>query len=516
MATATYPFHVRGEIPAALRGSLLIACSRRHKEQGRFSRWHDSQADLVKVDIRAGKSSRMTAKILAPDPACTGLPGAGAAASVRPGKHASTTAHCYESQPNHGLNYANGKLWATNLLFGAPLEVDVERWRPTRVLSYLPTDAGHPQRSTTSHFAWSLDRRYAYFHQSLFARECGAEPVRSAELRLVELDTRSGGERVWKLRPPLDDPDLHSANFHSAFFFEHAGGRHVGLLKTGAIIEHLQAHASPPRDAEHAVIPMSPSTIWVVRLDPTAEVLQAELLPGLERYRGLALSHLEVDNTTGDGFVLYANAKQADVAEETHGANIYGESPESVIEHYSGMIIEALNFGSVLRYELRKGQHSMRVFSRPYDPRRTSHGHSWLPINLSLDSTRERLFGSFSGFRPRLLPAHVHGAYPGIGVDPRTIRYVPPLLMRFDARTLRPDRTADGGYLSYAEPVAMTVMGGSGGDYVATFAPESGIRVYHADNLNEVVCQAICHELWSYQDSHFRPDPAHMIFVPEG
>jgi hypothetical protein len=40
---------VRGRIPAAVRGSLLVAASRRHKDRARFGRWHDSPADLIRI-----------------------------------------------------------------------------------------------------------------------------------------------------------------------------------------------------------------------------------------------------------------------------------------------------------------------------------------------------------------------------------------------------------------------------------------------------------------------------------
>jgi hypothetical protein len=148
-----------------------------------------------------------------------------------------------------------------------------------------------------------------------------------------------------------------------------------------------------------------------------------QLAPPLGRPYGpaLALSHLDVDASGGDGFVLYANYKQADVAEETHGSNIYGEPPGDVTEHYAGMIVEPINYGLLLRYERRHGQDSVRCFRRPYDPGATSLGHTWLPINMELDSTRERLFCTFNGFHPRLATRHVAAAYPDLAVEPATI-----------------------------------------------------------------------------------------------
>lgn len=250
---------------------------------------------------------------------------------------------------------------------------------------------------------------------------------------------------------------MRGANFHSAFYFEESQKAFVGLLRTGALIESLAAHEGAVR--EHMVTPMSPSTIWLLPINDETTEIQAELLPGIREIGGLALSHLDVDNRSADGFVLYANYKQADVAEETHGVNLYGEPPEAVAEHYSGMIVEALNFGQVIRYGRRQGRHSLPVFRRPYDPLQTSQGHSWLPINIELDSTRQRLFCSFAGFRPRLLSQHIAAAYPNLAVDPARIRYVPPLLMRLDPDTLLPQYEPGRTYLSYAEPVAFTAAG---------------------------------------------------------
>ncbi len=505
-------FHVRGEIPRLLSGSLLLACSRRNKNRSVFSRWHDSQADLVRIDLLPGRPGRVQARMLEVDPTASDveLP-CGRSAVVQRRAVTMGDGSFYATQPNHAINVADGCAWATNLLFGAPLEVDVARWRPRRLLRYFEPTDGAPQVSSTSHFAWSFDRRFAYFHQSLLARESRSSAVRSKMLSLFELDTATGRERRWALSPPQEDSASETANFHSAFYFEEAGRKFVGLLRTGALIESLAPHDVP---SEHRVLPMPASTIWIVEIDPSMDALQATVLPGIRELDGLALSHLDVDATSGDGFVLFANYKQADIAEETHGVNLYGEPPEAVCEHYSGMIVEALNYGMVIRYERRNRKSALRRFSRPYDPSRTSLGHTWLPINLNLDSRRERLFASFNGFRPRLLPRHIASAYPGRVVDARRIRYVPPLLMRFDAHTLEPDHDGKRRHLSYAEPVALAVVGDGNRDYVATFSPEIGLRVYSADDLSAVLCHAVSAEIHTWGDTHFRPDPAHMEFVP--
>ena len=236
-------------------------------------------------------------------------------------------------------------------------------------------------------------------------------------------------------------------------------------------------------------------------------------LPEVTRLGALALSHLDVDASGRNGFVLYANFKQADVAEETHGANIYGEPPGKVKEQYPGMTVEALNYGTVMRLERHKGKNNLRTFSRPYDPDNTSLGHSWLPINIEMDPSRKWLFCSFAGFRPRLLPRHVAAAYPAIAVDPARIRYVPPLLMRFQAGTLEVDSGKDRRHLSYAEPIAMTSVYDGRQTYVCTFSPETGIRIYQAEDLSAMVCHAVAPEFMNWRETHFRPDPAHMQFA---
>jgi len=489
-----FDLFVRGEIPSALAGSLLTTASRRNKERTLFSRWHDSQADLIRLDLVPGKPGRIRAFFLSVDPYWK-IP----QPQRRP--------PFYATQPNHGLNAKSDKLWATNLLFGAPLEIDIPSWKPRRLLRRIVPDCESPQISSTSHFAWSPDQRYAYYHQSLLNQS--DELVRAKDIAIVRIDCETGSERMWKLLPPSEDSDPCGANFHSAFCYEEYGRKFIGLLRTGAILESLKPHMPV---TEHEVVPMTASTIWIAELKEESSELQATLLPGIRELGGLALSHLDIDATGGDGFVLYANYKQADVAEETHGINIYGEHPSEVSEHYSGMTVEALNFGLVLRYEKRSAKTSIRTFNRPYQPGRTSQGHSWLPINIQLDSQRKRLFCSFSGFRPRLLPQHIAKAYPDVAVDPQRIRYVPPLLMRFEAETLVPDYDKSRTYLSYTEPMAFCVAGDASKDYICTFSTETGLRIYLADDLSRVICHAVSPLLMNWRDSHFRPDPAHLVF----
>jgi hypothetical protein len=506
-----FDLYVRGAIPAELSGSLVVATSRRHKRRDVFGRWQDSQADLIRLDLYPGKPGRIVAHVLPIDPTGADLP-SDVTSGPSPPFYAGLSRYGYVTQPNHGLNLAGSRLWVTNLLFGAPIELDLQVWKPERILRYVEPDGRAPGITSTSHFAWSIDGRYAYFHQSLLRDGDGDRPVQSEDLRLIALDVASGRERIWKLLPPDDDNHLEAANFHSAFYFEEAGKRCVGLLRTGAVIGNLRPHPSP---GGHRVFPSLASTIWIVELDDRSDCLQATLLPGIRELNGLALSHLDVDNTRRDGFVLYANYKEADVAEETHGPNMYGVPAASILEHYSGMIVEALNYGQVLRYERRHGSYNLKVFQRPYDCERTSLGHTWLPINVELDSSRESVFCSFSGFRPRLLAKHIWDTYPDRAVDPNLIRFVPSLLLRMRARDLSLDqRTGKRDYISYTEPIALAVVGDSDSGYVCTFSPEVGLRIYRACDLGHMVGQATGAPLSQWQDSHFRPEPAHMVFWP--
>ncbi|MBV8519316.1 MAG: hypothetical protein JO197_18120 [Acidobacteria bacterium] len=501
--------NVRGEIPTAVQGSFIVAMSRRDKRHDHFSRWHDSQADLVRIDVIPGRPGRASAQLLEVDPSGASVGDGFASTEFDRASYRTEPRYGYATQPNHGLNLAGNTLWATNLLFGAPLEIDVPRWRATRILRYVTPSVGAPRVSGTSHFAWSLDGRYAYFHQSLFAQRTNG-PVATEDLRLVRLDVRTGAEKIWTLIPPDADRASSEINFHSAFYFEEAGKRFVGLLKTGAIVENLAPHTMP---FDHTVIPMTASTIWIVELDENRSDLKASLLAGIREVDGLALSHLDVDNRSGDGFVLFANYKEADVAEETHGSNIFDEAPEVVSEHYAGMTVQPINVGQVIRVARKNGTTTIRSFKRHYDVGRTSLGHTWMPINIELDESRSHLFCSFAGLRPRLVPRHISTAYPTRVFDPKNVSYVPPVLMRFDADTLEPEYSKRRDYLSYAEPIAMTVVGRVGDGYVCTFSPEVGLRMYRADDLSTMVAHINCHPIWQWGDTHFHPEPAHMIFA---
>ncbi len=66
--------------------------------------------------------------------------------------------------------------------------------------------------------------------------------------------------------------------------------------------------------------------------------------------------------------------------------------------------------------------------------------------------------------------------------------------------------------MSYAEPIAISVVGDGARAFICTFSPEIGLRVYPSDDLQRVVAHAVSARLHTWKDSHFRPDPPHMLF----
>ena len=124
------------------------------------------------------------------------------------------------------------------------------------------------------------------FHQSLLQHETQGQVVQAMALTLVRLDTVTGRCKTWRIVPPSDDANLGGANFHSAFYYEEGGRPFIGLLKTGAIIETLAAHAVP---TEHLVTPMEASTIWILLVDDESAEIHASLLPGVRELGGYAL-----------------------------------------------------------------------------------------------------------------------------------------------------------------------------------------------------------------------------------
>lgn len=494
MDTTEIWLNVRGRVPAGISGRLIYTCGRRNKRHSTFGRWHDSPADHVVIDVEPG-ASRLRARILSPRPEELALD--------RPDGR-------YGAQPNHAVNIAGRRAWSTNLHFGAPLAFDIETGDCSGVLEVLPVGPDAPQVTTAAHFAFTPDRRFAYFPQGLLADDEASGAVRTLGLKMVRMDTATMACRTWDLTPPTDDTDPIGHNFHSAFYYTRQGRPFVGLLKTGARFNAIRPHAGAE---DHEVRAMPGSAVWVVPIDETTSSLQAESVPAFRDPTMRALSHLKVDTSSGDGYVLYCNYKQADVGQETHGPNIYGEPASAVWEHYAGMTVEPFGVGKVVRFDATGDVPCKTELVRPYDHGRIADGHTWLPINLSLGSDGRRVFASFAGFRPRLLSQHIVAAYPDLAISARDAGYAPPLLMRLDARTLQPDYSTPHA-LSYAEPIAFTLLPAAGrDDYVCTVSSELGLRIYDADDLSAVICEATAHQLGTWGDTHFRTDPAHVEFI---
>src|SRR5690348_3577581 len=118
----TIELYVRGELPSSVEGHLLVAMSRRNKDRSAFFRWQDSQADLLRLDLQPGRPSRVTAHVFAVDPSGRDVGDGFAANSFDAAAFGRLPSYGYATQPNHGLNVAGGKVWTTNLLFGAPLQ----------------------------------------------------------------------------------------------------------------------------------------------------------------------------------------------------------------------------------------------------------------------------------------------------------------------------------------------------------------------------------------------------------
>ena len=153
---SVFDLYVRGSVPKVLEGSLIVATNRRNKDRSVFSRWHDSQADLFRIDLTPGRPGRIRARLLTPDPN-------GKDIGIR-------NPFGYVTQPNHGINIAGDRVWATNLFLARPSKstsIDGSRAAFCATSRRTPTA---PRSDGTAHFAWSLDHRYAYFHQSLLRR----------------------------------------------------------------------------------------------------------------------------------------------------------------------------------------------------------------------------------------------------------------------------------------------------------------------------------------------------------
>lgn len=506
---APVDLHVRGRIPDSVAGMLLVPCSRRNKRRDVYSRWHDSQADLIRLTLEPGAPSRVRAEIVEIDPLAKNLSGA-QTNWLELCANGTDPAFGYVTQPNHGVNAANGRIWITNLIFGAPLELDADTLSPTRVLQPVQVSKDTPRVTSTAHFAFSLDSRYAYFHQSALARERDGGPVRSGPVHLTRIDLQTGNLRTWLVKPPAGI-DMSSVNFHSAFYFEEASRQYVGLLQTAARLETVGPGGQFPLTRTGR---MQYSEIWIIEIDGQRDDLAAELIPGIREIGGYALSHLCIDNKGGDGFVLFANYKNSDVGDETRGENIYGAAPDAVIEHYSGMVVEAFDCGKVIQVERRNGIYRIEVFAQDYFHAANSRGHTWLPINLSLDDSCKYVFCNFNGLRPRLVGKQTYDLYSPECLKPSKARNIPEAHMRLRADDLTLDVRSGRSHIAYTLPSAMAIIGDAETGYMCSFSPEMGLFITPLNDLSKLVCHAIGHELWTYGTTHFRPEPAHAIHLP--
>ena len=86
--------------------------------------------------------------------------------------------------------------------------------------------------------------------------------------------------------------------------------------------------------------------------------------------------------------------------------------------------------------------------------------------------------------------------------------------MRLRAHDLQPDIREGRSHIAYTLPSAMAVIGDADSGFMCSFSPEMGLFLTPLNDLSKIVCHAIGHELWTYRDTHFRPEPAHAIHLP--
>ncbi len=199
-----------------------------------FRRWQDSPSDLLRLDLTPGSPTPITAQVLGVAPDETGL-------------ETGYDSERYRSQPNHGINVAHRRAWITNLIFGAPLEIDLEHWRPARILEAVETQHPSEQLTTTAHFGWSPNDEFAFFHQARIWAETEDDAPTLKEHTLVRVNTTTGQTTTWRLTPPKGEVHSGSMNFHSAFCFPRRDSLCVGLLRTAAVLDHW-----PPHNTAHA------------------------------------------------------------------------------------------------------------------------------------------------------------------------------------------------------------------------------------------------------------------------
>ena len=105
--------HVRGRIPELVAGTLLVPCSRRNKRREVYSRWHDFQADLIRLTLEPGAPGQVKAEIVEIDPLAKDVSGA-QSNWLDLSANGTDPEFGYVTQPNHGVNATNGRIWITN------------------------------------------------------------------------------------------------------------------------------------------------------------------------------------------------------------------------------------------------------------------------------------------------------------------------------------------------------------------------------------------------------------------
>jgi len=194
------------------------------------------------------------------------------------------------------------------------------------------------------------------------------------------------------------------------------------------VLERLEAIESQTSTAS----PDGASTIWIVELQRRRRDCRPFLLPGIRELTGFALSHLT--SMLPRGWRFCCSRIQASRCRRRNArVNLYGEDPEDVPAALLRYDHRTVRCRAVIRYSRRGVITSIQDVSPLLPPGRTSLGHSWLPNQHSTGLVGERVFCSFNGFRPRCYTPCCPGIPRGLVADLNQIRYVPPLLMRFDA-----------------------------------------------------------------------------------
>ncbi len=495
-----FDLFVRGCIPDALEGELLAVTGQRLKDRRRYSNWHHSPATLLRLILEPGHPGRVRVQTSAIQQAWS-VPTEDLCGSMIDPTAVDGVPTC---APNHAVNRLGPTTWLTNLLFGPPLQVDAATGAVVRVVSDRPI--GPDQRiSSTAHFAPDASGRRTFLHQFTLTTSRSGYAL-SSDHEVLALDRTGAVVGRWDVQPP-DGDDPTSANFHSAFWFEVDGVDHIGLVRTGVVVANW--------DGERVGHPgtAAAAALWLVPLPADCASTRAQSVDLALSTHAVALSHLDC-RAECNGFTLYANWKQANVAQVADGLNVYGREPAGIAEHYAGGGVEPFDVGGMLRLRWTPTGSDLVHRRIPYDVARTSALHTWMPINMHLSGDRRSLFASFAGVNPRLVSGVVARQHPITCVDFGRLRYVPPLVARFDADTLEPYDTSGRVHVSYTDAIATALIEQGDEAYVVTLSASAGLRVYAASDLQHLVGYGVNARLHHVDDERFRTEPAHLQFIP--